>query len=409
MKNQNNLSSEKERGDFVLITSTNFPGGGAGAAYINLFCRGLKNNGCNVRVLLLKGHAFGTFTYTGPRKNFSEDGIPYTYLGFTQRRENKLLKICDELVSLVRLNAFMFSLIGKRKSVKVLVYNSDVFFNIPIHLISRIAGIELIKFVAEYIDKSEFGDSLPGIIKRAAYYLNFRYLNKQSDKLIVFSYYLRDFYKDLGYCESNIIVQPNLTDFDFWKTPDAAPKYTIGYSGAPYLKDGLYDLFSALSLLKNENAFMHLNLLIVGDSVFGESLIPALRDECVRLGISDNVVFTGLVELPRVKQLLSECQILAITRPSTVQTKAGFPTKLGEYLATGKPVLATDFGDMRKYFTDGTDIIMAKCSNPISIADKIKWMLLNPYELSNIAEHGYIRGGEILEYRKSIARILDLL
>ncbi len=387
----------------------NFPSGGAGANYLNLFCRGLKDNGFNVRVLLLKGHAFGNYTYKGPRKNVSEGGILFTYLGFTQRPKNKLLKICDELVSLFRLKAFLLSLIGKNKSVKLLVYNSDVLFNIPIHVMSRIFGVKLIKFVAEYIDKSEFGTNLLGDIKRASYYLNFRYLNKQSDKLIVFSYYLRDLYVDMGYRVSDIIVQPNLTDFDFWKSPLTEPKYTLGYSGAPYLKDGLSDLFRAVSLLKQEMSSKPLSLLIIGDAVFGGSLIPSLRDECARLGITENVVFTGLVELPQVKQFISECRILTITRPSTIQTMAGFPTKLGEYLATGKPVLATDFGDMKKYFTDGTDIIMAECSNPASIAHKIKWMLLNPLELNNIAERGHKRAIELWEFRKSIRRIAGLL
>ena len=384
----------------------NFPRGGAGATYLNLFCRGLKSNGHNVKVLLLKGHAFGNFIYKGPRKNISEDGIPFTYLGFTQRPENKILKIFDELLSFVRLMAFLFSLIVKRRSVSLLIYNSDLFYNIPIHLLSRIFGVRLIKFVAEYIDKSEFGVSLIGLIQRASYFLNFKYLNKLSDKLIVFSFFLKDLYLRMGYNEPDIIVQPNLTDFDFWKIPLTESKFTLGYSGAPYLKDGLSDLFGAISVLRRETN-MQISLLIIGDAVFGDSLIPSLKDECARLGISDYVVFTGLVESSQVKKFLTECSILTITRPSTVQTRAGFPTKLGEYFATGKPVLATDFGDMKRYFKDGWDIIMAECGNTGSIAEKLIWMLSNPDELSEIADRGYNRALELLEYRNSVRRIAN--
>lgn len=394
--------------EYVLVTSTNFPKGGAGAAYLNLFCRGLVNNGIRISVLLLKGHAFGEYTYKGPRKKFTPEGIPFTYLGFTQRPKNIILKICDELVSFVRLMAFLFTLNGKSKSVRLLVYNSDLFYNIPIHLMSRLYKVRLIKFVAEFIDKSEFGGSLIGFLSRSSYFLNFKYLNKLSDKLIVFSYYLKDVYLNMGYNESNIIVQPNLTDFDFWKTEVNESKYTLGYSGAPYLKDGLSDLFGAISLLNKETNF-RTNLLIIGDAVFGESLIPSLKDECTRLGITGNVVFTGLVEYSQVKQFLSECSILTITRPSTVQTKAGFPTKLGEYFATGKPVLATDFGDMKRYFKDGWDITMAECGNSLSIAEKIRWMLCNPGELSEIADRGYNRAFELLEYKNSVRKITDQL
>jgi len=393
--------------DYILVTSMNFPEGGAGATYLNLFCRGLKLNDFHIRVLLLKGHAFGDFTYKGPRKNITVEGIPYAYLGFKQRPVNKFLKICDELISLCRLAVFMFSLIGKRKKVRLLIYNSDLFYNIPIHAMSKVFGIELIKFVAEYIDKSEFGRSFFGWIKRAGYFLNFKYLNMLSGKLIVFSIYLKDEYIRMGYNGNNIIVQPNLTDFNYWESGNREVKYTLGYSGAPYLKDGLSDLFRAINILNNKNVFV--SLLVIGDATFGDSLLPLLKVECEKLGISKNVFFTGLVKSSLVKQHLTECKILTITRPSTVQTKAGFPTKLGEYFATKKPVLATNFGDMEKYFTDGLDIMMAECENPDSIAKKISWMLQNDSELLLIASRGYEQARKLLEYKNSVTRIVNLL
>ena len=290
MIDHNNPGEQQKQSEYVLITSMNFPRGGAGATYLNLFCRGLKNNGYKIRVLLLKGHAFGSYIYNGPRKDVTEDGISFTYLGFTQRPANKVLKVFDELLSFVRLMAFLFTLVGKRKSLSIFLYNSDLFYNIPIHLLSKVFGVRLIKFVAEYIDKSEFGVSLIGLIQRLSYFLNFKYINRLSNKLIVFSFYLKDLYLRMGYNESDIIVQPNLTDFDFWKMPVTGSKYTLGYSGAPYLKDGLSDLFGAISLLKRENN-LKISLLIIGDAVFGESLIPSLKEECARLGISDDVFF----------------------------------------------------------------------------------------------------------------------
>jgi len=76
------MERDKVTPNYVLITSMNFPSGGAGATYLNLFCRGMKANGRSVEVVLLKGHAFGNYKYTGPRKNITEDGIPYRYMGF---------------------------------------------------------------------------------------------------------------------------------------------------------------------------------------------------------------------------------------------------------------------------------------------------------------------------------------
>jgi glycosyltransferase involved in cell wall biosynthesis len=79
-------------------------------------------------------------------------------------------------------------------------------------------------------------------------------------------------------------------------------QYTIGYSGAPYLKDGLLDLFTALSLLLKEG--MSVTLLVIGDATFGKSLIPALKDKCLKLNITENVTFTGLVDSSLVRKYL---------------------------------------------------------------------------------------------------------
>ena len=148
---------------------------------------------------------------------------------------------------------------------------------------------------------------------------------------------------------------------------------------------------------------------MIGDATFGKSLIPLLKEECANLDISEKVFFTGLVEHSTVKQYLSECKILAITRPSTLQTKAGFPTKLGEYFATMRPVLATNFGDMEEYFKDGTDIVMAECGNSEEIAQKIKWMIENKRELEIISERGYKTAHDLLEYKNSVRRMINFL
>ena len=393
--------------EYVLITSMNFPSGGAGATYLNLFCRGLKSNGCKISVLLLKGYAFGNFSHNESGKNITPEGIPYSYLGLKQRPVNQFLKLFDEFLSISRLIIFLASLISKRHSVSLLVFNSEIQYNLPIYLVTKALGIKVFKFVAEIIDKSEFNGTFLRQVKRYGHLFNFKYLNRTSDKLILFSYYLKDLYLQMGYKEENIFVQPNLTDFEYWKPAFTKIKYTLGYSGAPYQKDGLSDLFRALSLLHGK--LFNISLLVIGDAAFGKSLIPDLRLECERLGISENVAFTGLVESSEVKQYLSECEILTITRPSTIQTQAGFPTKLGEYFASGRPILATDFGDMERYFKNGSEIVMAECGNPESIAEKLFWMLQNRSELETISKKGYEKAKKLLEYKSSVNKIHNFL
>lgn len=392
---------------YILITSTNFPAGGAGANYLNLFCRGLVANGFFIKVFLLKGFAFGGFENKNSRKNVTEYGTPYTYLGFTKRPRNKFLKLFDEFISVINLTILLFSLLSKRKTSTLLLYNSEVQYNIVIFPLAFIFRIKIVTFISEFYDKSVFSGSIFKKLKWYGFLVNFFYLNKISDKLIVFSHFLKDEYVKGGYKEKNIIIQPNLTDFDYWITADKELKFTIGYSGTPSVKDGLFDLFKAISILHN-NAF-NVSLLVIGDSAFGSSLIPDLKIECQKLGILDKVTFTGLVESSMVKKYLSECKILAITRPSNRQTKAGFPTKLGEYFATRRPVLATDFGDIERYFHNGVDLLMAESGNPESIALKIKWMIENPESSDQIARRGVEKAKELLDYNQSVPRMIQFI
>ena len=401
------MAEAKIKREYILITSQNFPEGGAGATYLNLFCHGYQLNGRSIRVLLLKGFAFGDYKYRDSRENITEYGVPYTYLGFTQRPRTLLRKMAEEILSLFRLTLFLFSLSGTRKSVTLLVFNSELQSNITIHCITKLLRIRVVKFVAEFIDKSQFEGSLFRKLKWYGFLISFNHLNPSSDKLIVFSFFLKDKYIQMGFKEHKIIVQPNLTDFDFWQSDSAEIKYTIGYSGAPYLKDGLMDLFTAISFLQIEG--INITLLVIGDATFGKSLIPALKDECQKLNISESVSFTGLVDSAMVKKYLSECRFLALTRPSTIQTQAGFPTKLGEYFAAQKPVLSTDFGDIERYFENGVDMLIAKTGNPESIASKIKWMLQNSDDLELISRKGYHRAKELLDYQTAIKRIIEFV
>jgi glycosyltransferase involved in cell wall biosynthesis len=87
-------------------------------------------------------------------------------------------------------------------------------------------------------------------------------------------------------------------------------------------------------------------LVLVGDAVPKD--MQQLRDEVDRLGLQDHVLFTGLLPMKeafgyvrRAKVCVSPC------RPSPV-LDPGSPTKLVEYLAWNKPVVANDHPDQSK-------------------------------------------------------------
>ena len=56
-------------------------------------------------------------------------------------------------------------------------------------------------------------------------------------------------------------------------------------------------------------------------------------------------------------------KMLCLARPSGLQSLGGFPTKLGEYLATGLPVVVTSVGEIPNYLNSDNAYIVSPDDN----------------------------------------------
>lgn len=128
------------------------------------------------------------------------------------------------------------------------------------------------------------------------------------------------------------------------------------------------------------------------------------------LKISDKVIFNGQVSNDDIPLYLQEASVLALPRPASVQARHGFPTKLGEYLASGNPVIVTSVGEIPDYLTDGVNALIAEPGNVESFGGKLKEILSNLSSSEQIGKNGKttaftyfnnrIQTGDILNFHK---------
>jgi len=83
-----------------------------------------------------------------------------------------------------------------------------------------------------------------------------------------------------------------------------------------------------------------------------------------------SIVFHGPVSHSEVIQQYSRADAFVLPRPFRDYSRAGFPTKLGEYLATGKPVVTTATGDIPLYLGDRHSAYLVDDSTSSSFAEK---------------------------------------
>ncbi len=83
---------------------------------------------------------------------------------------------------------------------------------------------------------------------------------------------------------------------------------------------------------------------------------------------------------------------LLLARPANKQSEGGFPSKLGEYLSTGNPVVITNTGEISDYLEDGVSAFIAEPDSIESFSDKLEEAYKSP-----ISKSIGLKGKEVAE------------
>lgn len=96
------------------------------------------------------------------------------------------------------------------------------------------------------------------------------------------------------------------------------------------------------------------------------------------LGLTGKAHWIGEYHRDKIPNILTNADLLVLPRPDSYQAKGGFPTKLGEYLAAGKPVCATTVGEIPDYLKDGESVYFSEPGSVSSLVHAIRKALSNP-------------------------------
>lgn len=109
--------------------------------------------------------------------------------------------------------------------------------------------------------------------------------------------------------------------------------------------------------------------LFVGSGATLETVIKIVHDR----GIADRVMFTGRITHEHIPRYLAACDIVTVpTLPNPDGTAFfGSPTKLFEYLAMGKAIIASPLGQVAEIIRDGDNGVWCIPGSVESLADRI--------------------------------------
>jgi glycosyltransferase involved in cell wall biosynthesis len=115
---------------------------------------------------------------------------------------------------------------------------------------------------------------------------------------------------------------------------------------------------------------------------------PGHLKQIEKLNLSEKIHYGGEINRNAIPSILLNAKLLVLPRPDSKQAQGGFPTKLGEYLASGKPVCATRVGEIPDYLIDNESVFFAEPGSVDSFADAISRSMNNPNQSIKVGLNG---------------------
>lgn len=350
----------------LIVNTLPIPSGQASVNRILSLGKGLVENGENVTIL---SAAKSVDT------NFHDiNGIKYVNFA---HNNNRLIGYIQSLFSILRF-------VGRNKTTIDaiwLVSNSPLLIW-PLWYACKLNGIKYL------LEKSEFPFVLmkKGFLAKlwAALYVNTIY--KLFDGMIIMTQPLFEYFKGLVRKDCKLIKVPMTVDMTRFDNIHAVNEYG-GY--AAYCgnmsgnKDGVENLIEAFSYVEAKHPDFKL-LLIGGANTEDEFLKIKKKVDSLKL---HNVIFTGRISREEMPGYLMNAKILCLARPSSLQSAGGFPTKLGEYLSTGHPVVVTAVGEIPNYLNSSNSYLVSPDDNK-KFGDTINEILDNYDKAKSIGLEG---------------------
>jgi len=280
---------------------------------------------------------------------------------------------------------FCFPIILSRKNVDVIIIDSTKVW-LPFVISLRILNIPLILDIRTLpIDREK------SFLFKVSIFLS-RYIvdgittiTPELNTILRRVYHLNN--KKIGIWSSGVSVEdfnkPGKNNYKKIKSKER--KYTLLYHGDYSPTRGIENLIKAMGKL-DSSLRDKIRLMIIGMPV---NKINDLSKLSEKEGVIKQVKILPKMEYNKLPQFLKSADVGVISLPpENTWWRVSAPLKTLEYLAAGKPIIATDIPFHRKIFDKGNCGILLESDAPEVIADGIYYLYKNKAELKKMGEEG---------------------
>lgn len=361
---------------FVIVcrNGLGFPEGMAPTARVRAYAAGLLRAGRNVLVLCTTPSESVGMTPLNAVVGGAYEGIQFEYTcGGTTWAGNPLARRGQIVRGLAVAARRILARHRSHGDVDgVILYPDSAPSSIIFRLVASACGVPLV------LEKSELpivhrGDSL---LAKCTLPLYVRLVYPLFDGIIVISDYLEEYFTratngKTAILQVPILVDPacvaELADCDY----DPEGHRVLYTGGLSERKDGVGSLVSAFPTVLRDCP--EALLVVVGPNDSADAV--RWREFVQSRGLEDRIMFAGCMTRSAVFGELRRASVLVLPRPDSPQARAGMPTKLAEYLMSGRPVVLTRVGQQAKVLADGVSASFVEAGDSAALARAVVALL----------------------------------
>jgi glycosyltransferase involved in cell wall biosynthesis len=375
-----------------------FPDGSAATNRVYTYAKGFIENGIPVHVICFLDD------YHQEHEGVI-NGIHY-YHPFAQKKRNKsfIIRNSKKLLKFPNTISIIRKINKEGKIIAINSWSNLLSTQLFAKTLCRLTNSKLIVECSEH--PLRFYQS--GKLRKKQGELNFAIESSISDGVFCISHFLVDFYKSKGVDSSKLFLVPSTVDPNRFIDIKAKPvNYNyIGYFGSlTFDRDNVDLLINAFAEFSKQN----MNIKLVLGGFCSDSQRKQIVNLIAELGIQERVVLLEYLTREQVTQYIIHASILVMVRSKDLQSQASYPSKLSEFLASSKPVISVNVGEIPMYLKDGEHAFLVEPGNTKALAEKLIYVWSN-YELAlQVGQKGRQLTETVFNYSYQAKRMIEFI
>jgi len=271
---------------------------------------------------------------------------------------------------------------NKQQGCKNILYNYNYpdLKNIVFILYAKMKGYKIIFDIVED-NRFEAHASFINKVRIKTSLFLFKFSRRFTSAYVAISEHLYNRAELISKGKIPVYLIPITVNLNYFKNTGYIPdknNIKIFYGGSFAAKDGLAYLLDAYDIVSKEDKDIQLILTGLGNPADTDKL----KQRIDRSENKNRIIFKGFLNTDDYYAALNNCDIFCMTRINSQFANAGFPFKLGEFLASGKGVIATKVGDVPKYLFNDVNALLINPDSVSDIAGALSAFIKNPEKIS---------------------------